>query len=166
MRPPAEADARTIARICADPRIARWTNVPSPYTLEDAHGWIALAAVERERGSGLHLLAERIADAQIAGSASLRLHRGPQAHGEIGYWVAPDARRTGIGTRAVSLLTTLALDGHALPFVEIVVSPDNEASLALARRAGFTQRGRELREFKGALTEFTIWRRERASAEV
>ena len=33
LRPPEERDARRIAQICADPEIARWTNVPSPYTL-------------------------------------------------------------------------------------------------------------------------------------
>ena len=138
--------------------------MPSPYTLEDAHSWIALAAVERERGTGLHLLAERIADGRIVGSAALRLHRHARTSGEVGYWVAPDARRTGVGTGAVELLTEFALGPLDLPFVEIVISPDNTASLALARRAGFHEQGGQLREFKGELTEFTLWRRDAAAS--
>ena len=134
--------------------------MPSPYTLEDARAWIALAAVERLRGTGLHLLAERIADGRIVGSAALRLHRRPRTSGEVGYWVAPDARRAGVGTGAVRLLTAFALGPLGLPFVEIVISPDNAASLALARRAGFREQGGQLREFKGELTEFTLWRRD------
>ena len=160
LRPPEDDDAWRIAEICADPEIARWTHVPSPYTLEDARSWIVLAAVERERGTGLHLLAERAADGCVVGSAALRLHRHPRKSGEVGYWVAPGARRTGVGTRAVTLLAGFALGPLELPFVEIVVSPDNTASLALARRAGFQEQGGQLREFKGELTEFTVWRKD------
>ena len=44
----------------------------------------------------------------------------------------------------------------SLPYVEVVIAPDNEPSLAVARRAGFTEHRRELRAFKGELTEFAI----------
>ncbi len=134
--------------------------MPSPYTLEDAHLWIAVAAVERERGTGLHLLVERTAGARIAGSVALRVHREPRPRGEVGYWVAADARRTGIGSRAVALLTRFAVEDLGLPYVETVIAPDNVASLALARRAGFREHGGQLREFRGELTEFTLWRRD------
>ena len=159
LRPPEDRDAHRIAAICADREIARWTHVPSPYTLEDARAWIALAAIERERGTGLHMIAERIAGGGIAGSAALRLHRQPD-HGELGYWVAAGARRAGVGSRAVTLLTEFGFARLGLPYVEIVISPDNAASLALARRAGFREEGRQLREFKGELVEFVLWRRD------
>jgi RimJ/RimL family protein N-acetyltransferase len=158
LRSPEDLDAHRIAEICSDPEIARWTNVPRPYTLEDAQQWIAYAAIERERGSGLHLVALRPEDGRLVGSAALRLAGAP-AHGDIGYWVAPDARGTGVGTRAVGLLVDLAFGALRLPYVEIVISPRNEASRAVARRAGFTQHGSELREFKGTLSEFEVWRR-------
>jgi RimJ/RimL family protein N-acetyltransferase len=132
--------------------------VPSPYTLEDARAWIALSAVERERGSGLHLVVSA-AEEQVAGAVALRLVERPRRHGEIGYWVAASARRTGVGTRAVRLLTQHAFDALGLPYVEIMVSPRNQASRALARRAGFESHNRELREYKGELVEFEIFRR-------
>ncbi len=159
LRPPADGDAGRIARICADPEIARWTNVPAPYTLEDARAWMALAAVERERGTALHLVAVRTADDRVVGAAALRLHELPEPHADAGYWVAADARRTGIAARAVDLVSGLAFGALSLAAVELVVSPQNEASLAVARRCGYTERRRELREFKGALAEFAIFRR-------
>ena len=133
--------------------------MPSPYTLEDAHGWIALSAVERERGTGLHLVGLRASGEEIVGAAALRV---VEQHGDIGYWVAADARRGGVASRAVELLTQFALGTLSLPHVEIVVSPENEASLAVARRCGYSEERRELREFKGKLAEFAILRRNAA----
>ena len=88
-----EDDAHAIAAGCSDPEIARWTNVPSPYTLEDARGWIALAAIEREREAVLHAR-RSCARATTAWSAAARCGctTQPEPHGEIGYWVAADAR--------------------------------------------------------------------------
>lgn len=160
LRPPRDGDARRIAQICADAEIARWTNVPSPYTLEDAQGWIALAAIERGRGIGLHLVAVRNDHDRVVGATALRLHARPDSHGEAGYWVAADARGAGIGTRSLELVTALAFGAAALPYVEVAIAPDNEPSLAVARRAGYSERRRELRVFKGELTEFAIWHRD------
>ena len=87
------------------------------------------------------------------GAGALRLH------GEVGYWVAADARGSGIGSRVVELLTQFAFETLSFPYVEIVISPENEASLGVARRCGYTEQRRELREFKGALVEFAIYRR-------
>jgi RimJ/RimL family protein N-acetyltransferase len=127
--------------------------VPSPYTLEDARGWIALAAIERERETVLHVVAVRESDDLVVGAGALRLQ------GEVGYWVAADARRSGIGSRVVELLTRFAFEALAFPYVEIVISPENEASLRVARRCGYAEQRRELREFKGELVEFAIYRR-------
>ena len=134
--------------------------MPSPYTLEDARGWIALAAVERGRDTGLHLVAVPSDDDRVVGAAALRLHAHPDPHGEAGYWVAADARGAGIGARSLELVTALAFGTAALPYAEVAISPDNEPSLAVARHAGYSERRRELRVFKGELTEFAIWHRD------
>ena len=160
LRAPEEDDAHRIAQICADSEIARWTNVPSPYTLEDARGWIALAAIERARETVFHVVAVRESDDLVVGAGALRLHTQPEPHGEVGYWVSADARGGGVGSRAVELLTRFAFEALSFPYVEIVISPDNEASLAVARRCGYSEQRRELREFKGELVEFAIHRRD------
>jgi RimJ/RimL family protein N-acetyltransferase len=162
LRSPAERDARRIVEVCADPEIARWTNIPSPYTLEHARAWIALAAADRRRGTALHLVALRDGEASVLGAAALRLVEEPEPHADAGYWVAASARRGGVASRALELLCGLAFEGGALSCVEVAIAPDNDASTGVARRAGFTERGRELRPFRGRLEEFAIWRRDAA----
>jgi RimJ/RimL family protein N-acetyltransferase len=65
----------------------------------------------------------------------------PDLNAEIGYWVAPDARNRGVGTRAVRLLSRWAIEELGLERIELLANPANEASLRLALRAGYTREG-------------------------
>ncbi len=59
---------------------------------------------------------------------------------QIGYWLAPDARGHGYATRAVVLLTNWLFErGATRVFLTIVAG--NDASVAVARRAGFVHEG-------------------------
>jgi len=59
---------------------------------------------------------------------------------QIGYWLAPKLRGRGIATRAVVQLTTWIFDlGARRVFVTVVA--DNNASIAVAQRAGFLLEG-------------------------
>jgi RimJ/RimL family protein N-acetyltransferase len=59
---------------------------------------------------------------------------------QFGYWIAPSARRRGYATRAVVLLARWLFElGAARVFLTIVA--ENEASVAVARRAGFVHEG-------------------------
>jgi RimJ/RimL family protein N-acetyltransferase len=158
LRAPRDSDAHAIAEGCSDPEVARWTLVPSPYTLEDARAWIALATPQRKGDRELALVIVRKGEDLPVGGSSLRVRTDPERHGDIGYWVAPAARREGLGSRAVRLLAAHGLDALGLPWIEIAVSPDNEASRRLALRAGFEPHDRQLREFKGRLEEFELFR--------
>jgi RimJ/RimL family protein N-acetyltransferase len=61
--------------------------------------------------------------------------------GEIGYWMAPEARRRGIGARATRMLAEWGLTTLGLERLELLANPANEASQRLAERAGFTREG-------------------------
>jgi RimJ/RimL family protein N-acetyltransferase len=159
LRAPRPDDAHAIAEGCSDAAVARWTKVPSPYTLEDARVWIAMAQRLRAQGTELALVIVREGEDRVVGGVALRLRPGPEPHGEVGYWVAAAARRQGVGVRAVRLVTAHGLEQFGMRWMEITVSPRNAASIALARGAGFTAQGRELREFKGAMEEFEIFRK-------
>jgi RimJ/RimL family protein N-acetyltransferase len=159
LRAPRESDAHAIAEGCSDSEVARWTKVPSPYTLEDARAWIASTEVQRERGGELPLVIVRADEDRVVGGIALRVRTDPEPYGDIGYWVAAAARRQGVGSRAVRLLAQHGLESLGLGWIEIVVSPRNEASRRLALSAGFEPHGAELREFKGRMEEFQLFRR-------
>jgi RimJ/RimL family protein N-acetyltransferase len=56
----------------------------------------------------------------------------------IGWWVVPGARRRGIARRAVRLFVADVLVATGVEEVVAEVGPDNVASAAVARAAGFT----------------------------
>ena len=62
---------------------------------------------------------------------------------EIGYTVVPDLRGQGYGHAIVAALLAEAAREPAVRVVRASVSPTNEASLALVRRAGFVQVGEQ-----------------------
>jgi RimJ/RimL family protein N-acetyltransferase len=67
---------------------------------------------------------------------------------QLGYWIAPQARRRGYATRAVILLTRWLFElGAARVFLTIVGG--NQSSVAVARRAGFT--------YEGTMRAHSVW---------
>ena len=150
-----ETDAPEVAVICRDPEIPRWTNVPSPYTEEDARAFIR-ATLAGERAE----MARAIVDATngvLLGAIGLRLPADQV--GDIGYWLAPHARGRGVVTRAVRLLCRWAFDRFSLARIQIHTLPGNTASERVAERAGFTREGvlRSFTEMKGKRTDVTMF---------
>lgn len=88
-------------------------------------------------------------DDEMAGLGMLFGLNERNLDGEIGFWLAPDARGAGIGTRAVRLLTGWALHAVGRERVYAMTRPENAGARALLERAGFvldgTIRGRERR---------------------
>ena len=64
----------------------------------------------------------------------------------IGYWVLARARRRGLATSAVRLLTRWAIAEAGLRRIEALVEPANRASLRVLERASFRREGL-LRDF-------------------
>lgn len=71
---------------------------------------------------------------------------------QFGYWIAPGARGRGYATRAVVLLMRWLFElGAARVFVTIVAG--NDASVAVARRAGLV--------YEGTMRAHAVWQQER-----
>jgi len=141
LRPKRAGDVDAITAACQDPEIPRWTRVPSPYTRADAEFFLARSAEEEAAGRTLNLLAVDAADDRLLGSFSLmELDRDP-AYGEIGYWVAAEARGRGVATRAVRLLTQWALE-QGRTDLEVLPHKDNGPSRRVAEKAGYVDSGR------------------------
>ena len=134
-----DADAGAIAAMMEEAEIARWTRAPSPYRERDAIEWLALHPALLRRGEELPLAVVGADGGELVGSMSVRF-RG-DGRGEFGYLLAAQARGRGLGTRALRLFAEWAFDEHSLERLEVLVHPDNAASLAMAERAGFQREG-------------------------
>ncbi|GAB3199666.1 GNAT family N-acetyltransferase [Geodermatophilus arenarius] len=138
LRPFTPDDAGAVHRATQDPETQRWISAaPVPYTLADARAFVDTVVRQRAEGTGLPVVVE--ADGEFVGTAGLVFggrHLGP----EIGYSVAPWARRRGYATEVTDGLAGWAF-AHGAPRVHLVVDVDNPASQAVALRARFTREG-------------------------
>jgi RimJ/RimL family protein N-acetyltransferase len=142
LRPPRPEDADAVTAACQDPEIPRWTTVPSPYRREHAEEWLGRIPGQARAGRAVSLLA--FEDGRLAGSFSLMEIDLGSGYGEIGYWVAAEARGRGVATRATRLLHEWGRDALGLTRLEILPHRDNAASRRVAERCGYAPTG-ELR---------------------
>jgi len=140
LRPWVPGDAPAVTAACQDPEIPRWTVVPHNYTQRHAREFIDGTASDLAAGREL-ALAIVDTDDRLLGALGVSNFDWPDLKAEIGYWVAAEARRLGIGARATRLLAVWALTGLGLERIELLANPLNEGSQRLAERAGFTREG-------------------------
>jgi RimJ/RimL family protein N-acetyltransferase len=138
VRPLREADIPAIVAACQDPEIPRWTRVPSPYTREDARQFLAIVATEAAAGEGCALAVTDGDDRFLGTVGVMGVHDG---RGEIGYWIAKEARGRGAATHAVRLLRDWAHTELGLHTIDLRPHKDNVPSQRVAERAGFTDTG-------------------------
>ncbi len=139
LRPYEMRDVDAIVAGFGDASVTRWFPVPLPFDRAQAtayvrdcrNGWrhgvqATFAVVEHRTGS-------------LVGGVDVDEidHRG--GTGDVGYWVAVDARGKGFAAAAVGLVATWALESVGLTQLTILAEPENAASIAVAERAGFTR---------------------------
>jgi RimJ/RimL family protein N-acetyltransferase len=145
LRPKRPEDVDAITAACQDPEIPRWTFVPSPYTRADAEAYLRSSAEDEAAGVAAGFLAVDGDDRLLGSFGVMELDR-EAGYGEIGYWVAAEARGRGVATRAVRLLTDWARRELGLKRIEILPHKDNAASRRVAENAGYRDTG----ELRGA----------------
>jgi RimJ/RimL family protein N-acetyltransferase len=131
LRPFVDADVPAIVAACQDPEIPRWTSVPSPYTEADARAFLMGAP-------NLHAFAIVDAASDLL-LGSVGFHVIGDSRGSFGYWVAKEARGRGVATRALRLLVRYAVRKHGLARLQLIVEPENVASIRVAENAGFVR---------------------------
>jgi RimJ/RimL family protein N-acetyltransferase len=136
-----QADVDVITLACQDPEVAAWVTIPSPYSRADAEGFVAnVVGPGWESGQNL-TWAIRGTDGGLLGM--IGLHGVAAGSAEIGFWVAPWARRQGAVTRAVSLVLDFAFSRQRLDLVRVswLAYVGNWPSRRVAWRAGFRVEG-------------------------
>lgn len=144
---PSAADIDAIYRFCQDPAIQRYTAVPSPYEYEHARDFVEKAVPGwAKEGSNAVFGFYHATGGQLLGMVGLHGITGPQAKNgamaEVGYWTAPEARRQGYTAEAVRAICRWGLAELGLQRIEWIAFDGNEASRAVALKAGFTLEGK------------------------
>jgi RimJ/RimL family protein N-acetyltransferase len=121
-----------------DPRMRRWTNVPSPYRRQDAEGFLRICHQGWIDGNPLNWAIE--VDSRFAGTIGFRM-MNPFTAG-VGYSLAPWARGHGFTSRALRLILPWGFDRLDLRVIRWGALVGNWASRKIAWRAGFRIEGR------------------------
>ena len=164
---PVEAsDVDTIAELCQDPEIQKWTTVPSPYTRESAEFFVESVAKPGWQGhspnwairlaEGCHLTDDAsAAEHQPAAERQPEVERSPligiigissdSVVGEVGFWMSPQERGSGYAAEALKAVCDFAFEAMGLQALtwrcEIHDGEPNWPSMRVAWKAGFTLEG-------------------------
>lgn len=142
LRPERPEDAPAMAQAFADdPGLAVDWGIDDAPDETLARRWLSEHAQLWASGEGRHFaVADPDTDVLIGG---VNFHRIEPAHrrAEVGFWLAPGARGRGIGSAAVEAACRWAIERWQLVRIEMTTLPDNDASLALARKLGFQREG-------------------------
>lgn len=135
------ADASWIQAACDRPEMARFVPIlPSPYTLEDAEGFVAYTRREWEEGTGAPFAIVAL-DNEPVGSIALHFNSTDVAHAGVGYWLRPEARGRGAATDALKTISGWAFDELHVERLSLITDPENQPSQRVAERAGFAREG-------------------------
>jgi RimJ/RimL family protein N-acetyltransferase len=134
-------DADDVAAACDDPVIQLFLPLlPRPYTRNDAMWWITEGAPNAFLAGGAgYAFADPETDRVVGGGGYGRLHAGAA---EIGYWVAPWARRRGVATAAARRLAAHAF-AQGIERLSLKTQWENVAGQRVAIAAGFSREGIE-----------------------
>lgn len=122
-----------------DDEILRWLPLPDPYGETEARAFISAPINTAASGDALNWAIRLVGSdggSRLAGSIGVSVSRPRKHEVELGYWVAPDARRRGTACRAVRLLAGHVFTSPEIARVEILTHPANRASRRVAERAG------------------------------
>lgn len=133
-------DAPRVHAACQDPEIARWIPfIPRPYLAADAEAFVAMSHDRWAEGVEAGFAIADPVTGDLLGA--LALHPSGAERWEIGYWVAPWARRRGVATHAVRLVSAWAMRTYGLVRLALLTLDGNVASQAVAVAAGFRLEG-------------------------
>jgi RimJ/RimL family protein N-acetyltransferase len=142
LRPERPGDApATVRAFGEDPHLAVDWGIDQIPDLNQARIWLTDHAELWEQGEGRHLAVADNESDELLGGVNFHSIRPEHHRAEVGFWLAPWARRRGIGSAAVRAACEWAFDRWNLKRIEMTTLPDNGGSLALARKLGFTREG-------------------------
>jgi RimJ/RimL family protein N-acetyltransferase len=153
LRPFREADVDDLAAGYAEPHARA-------YTRDDAAHWITHSAPSTwAAGGAAYAIADPATDRLVGGVGISRIVP-ERSQGELGYWVAPWARRRGVATAAARVLSAWAFD-RGFSRLELLTDLANAPSQRVALAAGYQREGVRRSGGQGpdGRYDLTVWAR-------
>ena len=147
IRPFSTSDAAALVQQANNPNVAKYLGslFPSPYTLSDAHSWIALATDPSKPYYMNLALCALTPDGSYAYAGTIgftRLGDVQYRTLEVGYWIGEEFWGKGIMSEAVTGLSRWAFENvEGLLRLEILVHGPNKGSARVCEKAGYTLEG-------------------------
>ena len=138
LRPWRDADIPSLVTACREPEIVRWTLAPEQYGESDARAYMLQRLDATHAGLAAPFAVVNADDDRVLlGSVSLLRLDWANARGEVGYWLAREARGQGHATRAVSLICAWGVGALGLQRIVLLAATGNLPSQRVAERCGF-----------------------------
>lgn len=142
LRPLDEDDVPALAEMMNDEQVGAWTDVPQPYSEDQARTWITeRAPTERESGRGLDLAVTEFLTQRLVGVVQLAKTNWHVRSAELSYVIAPWARGEGYASEATLATAQWLLTDQKLERIELRTAADNTASQQVAQKIGCISEG-------------------------
>lgn len=144
------ADLDSMVELLDEPVIAYRTPLPSPFTRAEAQRRLDRAPQRWRPATRVTVNGERPVGVVMV---------SPEAH--LAYAVGRQHRGQGLAVRALRMAAEYVVALLATPVLWLEIEPDNDASVAVARRAGFrlSDEAEETVEDKGRADTLQLWER-------
>lgn len=140
LRPFAATDAPRLAKLAGVTSVVRYTlGIPLPYSVDAAAEWIA--GLESRFSDGIELIYALSLRGHLVGSIGL-IFEPEHQRAEIGYWLGEPYRGRGLTRAAVQAACEHIFNARKITRVYGLCFPENTASHAVLRGAGFRREGK------------------------
>jgi RimJ/RimL family protein N-acetyltransferase len=139
--PSAEAWGHASALALDDPDFYRWGYMRKPLAHERRERWLHDRRFRDRLGNARYYSIQWEAGSEPIGVIDIYVTNPQERWAEIGYWTHPDHRGRGVATRALHLVTAWAMESAGVAQIDLPIHPENAASKAVARKAGYFLRG-------------------------
>lgn len=136
------SDALSIYQNVKYKEISRYTNIPHPYTLENARSFIRRTHRGLKNGTAYELGVELKNTGQIIGGIGLLKIDRRSKNAEVGYWLSKKYWGQEIASEALKLILDFGFKKLKLMRFYARVMHPNIASMKLLEKAGFKYEGR------------------------
>jgi RimJ/RimL family protein N-acetyltransferase len=149
-----------VTAMLPDPDVMRFTRIPDPPPPDFAQQWYARYEAGRRDGTREAFAAIDATGAFVGLALAPDIDRD-EAEVELGYVVAPEARRRGVATAMLSLLTEWAFAEAGALRARLVIDVDNPGSRRVAQRCGYHFEGvmRSVAFKNGRRIDAELWSR-------